>query len=132
MEDLDKIAEADVQRLVEYLDIRKLKLEKLETEKDELIKLIKEGNVIIDDEGKPIYKLMYPISKGDGMIEDIPIIKGRIRTEDVEKNSFGKNQVEQTRRMYAFLSGQNSGVFSMMDTDDLNQFGTLAAFFLPK
>lgn len=128
-----KTAESDMKRFFDSLKLSELKLSKLEEETESLLELIQLGYVKIDDDGKLTYKLQYPLKNdvGDITLSELVFVNRRITVGEMEKNLQGKNDVEKSRRMLAYLTNQNSAFFAKMD-DDFVSLGTISAFFLPR
>ena len=124
----------DFNRFVDILRVNAVKLEKLIDEKDAILSLIESGDITIDESGTLVYKLIEPIKNdaGDVILSTISFKSRRVRVEDIEKRMTGKNDIEKTRNMFAFLSGENTGHFSKMDGDDFVNISNVAAFFLPR
>jgi hypothetical protein len=129
----NEIAVQDFERFVESLKISERKLEKLQEEKAELINLIMEGLIIINEDGKLIYKLQYPICDKDNqpVLTEMKFGGRRITVGEMEKKMIGKNDVEKARKMIAYMTGTNSALLEQMD-DDFVALGTISAFFLPR
>lgn len=128
------VAEKDIERFISALEINPMKLEELEEEKERCIKLIEHGFLTIDEKGLATFKLFKAVSYGDEDVSEIKFRSDMPEVKDMEKNTIGKNDIEKTRRMFAFLiSGQYpSAFFSRMKSDDLTNFSHVAAFFLPR
>jgi len=128
-----EIAVLDFERFIESLKISELKLEKLQDEKDEIIKLISAGFIIIDESGRLIYKLQYPISNKDGevVLSEMKFCSRRITVGEMEKKMVGKNDIEKARKMVAYMTSTNSAFIEQMD-DDFVALGMISAFFLPR
>lgn len=128
----EETAAKDFERFVEFLRISPRKLEKMEEEKNEVILGIKYGNIIVDDEGKIKYKLEDPLAFDNGdSIQEIKFMDRRVTVGEMETKMIGKNDLEKTRRMFAFITKENSGIFSKMG-DDFMLISQIAAFFLPR
>jgi len=127
-------AELDFQRFVESLNISARKLENLETEKDEFIKGIEYGNILIAEDGSVSVKLDDPIEYEDNSeaISEIRFIKRRVTVGEMESKMIGKSDMEKTRRIFAFLAKQNSAIFKKVQADDYFLISQVAAFFLPR
>ena len=128
-----EIAEQDFQRFIEALKVNELKLKKLEEEKDAVIELIEYGHACVEEDGKIIYKLIEPVEfeSGKEAISELKFGLRRITVGEMEKNMIGKNDIEKTRRMFAYLTKTNSGLFKGLKDDFMN-VANIAAFFLPR
>lgn len=128
-----EVAEHDFQRFVEALKINELKLKKLEEEKDAVIELIEYGYISVDEEGKITYKLIEPVEyeSGKEALSSLTFGLRRVTVGEMEKQMVGKNDIEKTRRMFGYLTKQNSALFKKMGDDFMN-ISHIAAFFLPR
>lgn len=128
-----KTAEEDFKRFTNSLNLSELKLSKLEEEKSTVLELIQLGYIEIDEDGKLTYNLQFPIKNESGQITvgKLEFAKRRVTVREMEKKAIGKNDVEKSRRILGYLTGQNSELFSNMD-DDFVACGTISNFFLPR
>ena len=134
---IDKeVAREDFERFISALRIDQLKRGKLEEEEESIISLIENGNLIVNEDGSLIYKLMYPESTndqdGNPLTTHIEFPIRRIRVEDLEKKMIGKNDMEKTRRIFSFITKTSSNIFSKIDSDDYKYCSDIVAFFLPR
>lgn len=128
-----KTAEIDMKRFFNSLNLSELKLSRLEDETESLLELIQLGLVEIDEDGKLTYNLQYPFKNeaGEITLSKLVFVNRRITVGEMEKKLQGKNDVEKSRNMLAYLTTQNSAFFAKMD-DDFVSLGTISAFFLPR
>ena len=129
-----EVAEQDFQRFIDALKVNELKLKKLEEEKESVIELIEYGHACVEEDGKIIYKLIEPVTfevSGKEAISELKFGLRRITVGEMEKHMVGKNDIEKTRRMFAYLTGTNSGLFKGLKDDFMN-VANIAAFFLPR
>ena len=134
-------AKLDFDRFVEALNINERKLIALKQDSasgknpvDELIELIQYGLVVIDSDGKLVYKLQYPIKAAGTdniVLSEVKCVGRRISVGEMEKNMVGKNDVEKSRKIIAYMCSINSALVSQMD-DDFVVLSTISAFFLPR
>ena len=90
--------------------------------------------VVIDSDGKLIYKLQYPIKAvgtDNVVLKEVKCVGRRISVGEMEKNMVGKNDVEKSRKIIAYMCSINSALVSQMD-DDFVVLSTISAFFLPR
>lgn len=127
-------AREDFERFVKELKVNDIKRSHLEEEEENAITYIEQGYLTVSENGELTYQLMYPIEVEEGEdIEKLTFRKKRVRVEDMEKKMVGKNDMEKTRKIFAFLTnGVNSGIFSKVDADDFKAISDIAAFFLPR
>lgn len=128
-----EVAEQDFQVFVDALKINELKLKKLEDEKDSVIELIEYGYASVDEDGRITYKLVEPVTfeSGNEALSELTFGLRRITVGEMEKQMVGKNDIEKTRRMFGYLTKQNSALFKKMGDDFMN-VSNIAAFFLPR
>lgn len=126
-------AERDFLTFIEALKIKPRKLEKLEEEKEEVLKGIEYGNIKISEDGVATYVLDEPLEFDNGdKITELTFVNRRITVGEMESKMIGKNDIEKTRRMFAYLTKQNSGIYTKMQADDFMLVSQIAAFFLPR
>jgi hypothetical protein len=127
-------AEKDLNVFIEALRVIANKLSKLEDEKESVLQLIESGNITISESGEITYELIDPIKSesNETILSKLIFKPRRVRVDDIEKRMIGKNDIEKTRNMFAFLTAENSGYFSKMDSDDFINISSIAAFFLPR
>jgi hypothetical protein len=127
-------AEKDLNVFIEALRVNANKLSKLEDEKESVLQLIESGNITISESGEITYELIDPIKSesNETILSKLIFKPRRVRVDDIEKRMIGKNDIEKTRNMFAFLTAENSGYFSKMDSDDFINISSIAAFFLPR
>jgi hypothetical protein len=137
------LLENEYNRFIEALRINPAKLESLEesisnksSEKEKLIKLISVGLVIVNDNNQVVFNIFEPVQHGEKLVEKLTFRKDKPKVKDIEKYGVGKTDMEKTRRIFSFLldDGETypSAFFSQMESDDLNNFAQVAAFFLPQ
>lgn len=137
------LLEQEYQRFVDALRINPAKLETLEegvgsrsSDKEKLIKLISLGLVIVNDNNQIEFKIFEPVQFGDKLVEKLVFRKDKPKVKDIEKYGIGKSDMEKTRKIFSFLLDDQetypSGFFLQMESDDLNNFSQVAAFFLPQ
>ena len=124
----------DLNRFITALRVTDVKLEKLAEEKESVIKLIESGHISVSDENSVTYQLIEKIEDDNKstILDSVTFKPRRVRVDDIEKRMTGKNDIEKTRNMFAFLTGVNSGLFSKLDGDDFINISSIAAFFLPR
>jgi len=137
-----EILEQEYQRFIEPLKINPAKLESLEeskdpeksSEKEQLIKLIRLGLLVINDENTAVFNIFDPVQYGEETINQLTFRADTPTVSDIEKFGVGKSAMEKTRRIFSFLvvGKYPSAFFSKMKSDDLNNFAQIAAFFLPQ
>ena len=94
---------------------------------------IENSDVYFKIEDCIVYNLIDPIEFDNGdSITELTFRKRRITVGEMEKNMVGKNDVEKTRRIFAFLTKKNSAIFTKMQSDDFMNISNIAAFFLPR
>ena len=134
-------AKQDFDRFVAALNINERKLNALRQDAasgknpvDELIELIQDGLVIIEDDGRLVYKLQYPI-KAVGtdtvVLSECKCVNRRITVGEMEKHMVGKNDIEKSRKIIAYMCSINSALISQME-DDFVVLSVISAFFLPR
>jgi len=128
----EETAIKDFDRFVEFLKISPRKLEKMEEEKEEVIRGIRHGNITVDDEGRIKCHLEDALTfEGGKTIDTISFMDRRVTVGEMESKMLGKSDLEKTRRMFAFITKENSGIFTKMG-DDFMLISQVAAFFLPR
>jgi len=124
------VATQDFKRFTDGLKISDKKLSKLQDEKDQFIELIQFGNIIIKDDLSVVYKLDIPLD--DANISELIFECKRVKVSDIEKRMTGKTDMEKSRNMMSFLTGQNSSLLGEIDADDFISLSSIASFFLPR
>jgi hypothetical protein len=128
----EEVAEKDVQR---WLDTKKFSDEKrtnMEASIKEMIGYVKEGNLIISDDGKITQKLNFDIGEEEKISEFE--YQNRISVDDIHKRMTGSQvkagDVDGRIRVYvAALTRKPYALIGRLDSTDWSVASTIASFF---
>jgi hypothetical protein len=128
----EEVAEKDVQR---WLDTKKFSEEKrtnMEASIKEMIGYVKEGNLVISDEGKITQKLNFEIGEEEKVYE--LEYQNRISVDDIHKRMTGSQvkagDVDGRIRVYvAALTRKPYALIGKLDSTDWSVASTIASFF---
>lgn len=122
-------AELDFQRFVESIGLKPRVLESMSEEREAFIKGIEWGNITVNDDGCVSYKLDDSF-EFNGRVEVVNFKPRRLTTKDIERNATGKTDLEKSRRLFAVITGNNSGLFEQMKASDFEMIAQISSFFL--
>jgi hypothetical protein len=128
----EEVAEKDVQR---WLDTKKFSDEKrtnMEASIKEMVGYVKEGNLIISDDGKITQKLNFDIGEEEKISEFE--YQNRISVDDIHKRMTGSQvkagDVDGRIRVYvAALTRKPYALIGRLDSTDWSVASTIASFF---
>jgi hypothetical protein len=133
-----KITEAraieDFENWLDYKKIRDKKRSSFQDSEESIIAAIMDGSLVICEDFKIEYTLLFPITndKGEITLEKIKL-KPRIKAHEIESKMKGvkANDIDGRIRGYiSALSGQNSAIIKKLDTEDYGILREIASYFL--
>jgi hypothetical protein len=126
-----ELAEQTVDKWLDYKRVKPAKRESYKASIENIIDAVEEGSLILNEETHELeYTLDIPI--GESKIQVLKF-RPRLTVGEINKRLKGVSPKEADARVVAYVSaltGQNSGVIEMLDTNDYDVCQAISVFFM--
>jgi hypothetical protein len=126
-----ELAEQTVDKWLDYKRVKPAKRESYKASIENITDAVEEGSLILNEETHELeYTLDIPI--GEAKIQVLKF-RPRLTVGEINKRLKGVSPKEADARVVAYVSaltGQNSGVIEMLDTNDYDVCQAISVFFM--
>jgi hypothetical protein len=126
-----ELAEQTVDKWLDYKRVKPAKRESYRASIENITDAVEEGSLILNEETHELeYTLDIPI--GDSKIQVLKF-RPRLTVGEINKRLKGVSPKEADARVVAYvaaLTGQNSGVIELLDTNDYDVCQAISVFFM--
>jgi hypothetical protein len=126
-----ELAEQTVDKWLDYKRVKPAKRESYKASIENITDAVEEGSLILNEETHELeYTLDIPI--GDSKIQVLKF-RPRLTVGEINKRLKGVSPKEADARVVAYvaaLTGQNSGVIELLDTNDYDVCQAISVFFM--
>ena len=126
-----ELAEQTVDKWLDYKRVKPAKRESYKASIENITDAVEEGSLILNEETHELeYTLDIPI--GESKIQVLKF-RPRLTVGEINKRLKGVSPKEADARVVAYVSaltGQNSGVIEMLDTNDYDVCQAISVFFM--